>query len=312
MNRKTHKSVTLMVVVGGVVGSLMLAASAFAFLTEIPVHTGAPDQITPAAAGSTLSWSRNGPSDTGPYNEYVQVGSGPRVQVNGRGTQAYGGGISGSTLVYQRVYKNQSDLRFYDIPSATYLATPAGWNTASWEWSPTISGTEVLFGRATDIPSSTSTRQQIILGDLATHQLTVIGSATAKFTAEYPGQVNGNYAVWTSCSTTSCHLEEYDIATQTKTAIPTQGTPFDYAASVTSTGTVYFAHSGSGCGTSVTLVRYPLGGPATVLVAFPKGIDVSSSYVDDTSGTPTIYYAKGSCRTNAAGNHNDDVYKVVD
>jgi hypothetical protein len=62
----------------------------------------------------------------------------------------------------------------------------------------------------------------------------------------------------------------------------------------------------------VSLVKYPLGGPATVLVAFPKGIDVSSSYVDDTSGTPTIYYSKGSCTKNSAGNYNNDVYKIVD
>jgi hypothetical protein len=313
MNWKPHKTVTRsVVVIGSVVGSLVLAASAFAFLTEVPVSTGTSDQITPAAAGTTLSWSRNGAADTGPYNEYVQVGSGPRVRVNGRNTQGFGGGISGTTLVYQRVYKNQSDIRFYDVVTARYLATPAGWNTTSWEWSPTISGTQVLFGRETDIPSSNSLRQQIMLGDLATGQQTVIGKATATFTAEYPGQVNGNYAVWTSCSTSSCHLEEYDIATKTKMAIPTQGTPFDYAASVTSSGTVYFAHSGNGCGTSVTLVKYPLGGPATVLVAFPKGIDVSSTYVDDTSGTPTLYYSKGSCKKNAAGNHNGDIYKVVD
>jgi hypothetical protein len=280
-------------------------------LTEVRVFSGVPDQITPAAAGSTMSWARNGAADTGPYNEYVQVGSGRRVQVNHTGTQAFGGGMSGSTLVYQRVYKGQSDLRFYNVASATYPATPPGWNTASWEWRPTMSGTEVLFGRKTYIPSSHSWRQQIILGSLTTHQQTVIGTATATFAAEFPGQVNGNYAVWTACSTTSCHVQEYDIATQTKTAIPTQGTPFAYDASVSSTGTIYFAHSSAGCGTNVTLNKYPLGGPTAQLVAFPKGIDLGSTYVDDTSGTPTIYYSKSTCNTNGTLTHSD-IYKVVD
>jgi len=72
---------------------------------------------------------------------------------------------------------------------------------------------------------------------------------------------------------------------------------------------VYFAHSGAGCDNGVTLVRQPLGGSDTVLVTFNKGIDVNSSYVDDTSGTPTIYYSKTSC---ANGANHGDVYKVID
>jgi hypothetical protein len=312
MNWKPHKSVTWTVAGGGVVASLVLVGSAIASLTEVPVLTGPSDQITPAAAGSTFSWSRNGSADTGPYNEYVKAGSAPMVQVNGRNTQGYGGGISGSTLVYQRVYRNQSDIRLYDMASGKLLATPAGWNTASWEWSPTISGSKVLFGRETYIPSSRSWREQIILGDLGTGQQALVATATATFDTKLPGQVNGNYAVWTACTTaTSCHVEEYDIATHTKTAIAAPSAVFNYAASVSSTGTVYFASSGNGCGGSVTLGKYPLGGPASVLVAFPNGIDLTSSYVDDTSGTPTIYYSKSTCNTNGSLTHGD-VYKVVD
>jgi hypothetical protein len=76
---------------GVVAGVLVVVATAVAALTQVAVLTGVPDQILPAAAGTTLSWSRNGPFDTGPYNEYVRVGSGPIVQVNGAGTQGFGG-----------------------------------------------------------------------------------------------------------------------------------------------------------------------------------------------------------------------------
>jgi hypothetical protein len=109
----------------------------------------------------------------------------------------------------------------------------------------------------------------------------------------------------------ACNVYRYDIAAKTTTLIANtvpSGTQ-QYAPSVTSTGTVYFAHSGSGCGAAVTLVRQPLGGSDTILVTFNKGIDVHSTYVDDTSGTPTIYYSKTSCAT--GGNHGD-IYKVID
>jgi hypothetical protein len=107
-------------------------------------------------------------------------------------------------------------------------------------------------------------------------------------------------------------VEEYDIATRTKTSVPQQpGNSENYFPSVSSTGTVYFASSGSACGANVTLVKYPLGGPATVLIVFPRGIDLSSTYVDDTSGTPTVYYSKSACNKDGSRTHGD-VYKVVD
>jgi hypothetical protein len=290
---------------------LVVVASAVAALTQVAVLTGVPDQITPAAAGTTLSWSRNGPFDTGPYNEYVRVGGGSIVQVNGAGTQGFGGGISGSTLAYQRVYKGQSDVRFYDVAAHTYSSPPVGWNTAAWEWRPTISGNLVLFGRLSG--SGTTFTAKAYLGDRTTGGLTLLATRIGRYALVYPGQVNGNYAVWMQCQDyrVACNVYRYDIAAKTTTLIPNTfpSGPDQYSPSVTTTGTVYFLHAGSACGSSVTLVRQPLGGSDTVLVTFNKGIDVNSTYVDDTSGTPTIYYSKTSC---ANGGNHGDVYKVVD
>jgi hypothetical protein len=312
MGSKQHRrGVRVGVIVGVVAVVLVVVASAVAALTQVAVLTGVPDQITPAAAGTTLSWSRNGPSDGGPYNEYVRVGSGPITQVNGAGTQAYGGGISGTTLVYQRVYKGQSDIRFYDIAAHTYSSPPAGWNTSAWEWGPTVSGNLVLFGRQTG--SGTTFTAKVYLGDRTTGALTLLSSRTGRYAIAESGQVNGNYAVWWQCQDyrVSCNVYRYDIAAKTTMLIPNTfpSGPDQYRPSVTTTGTVYFLHAGSACGSSVTLVRQPLGGSDTVLVTFNKGIDVSSTYVDNTTGTPTIYYSKFSC-TNS-GNHGD-IYKVID
>jgi hypothetical protein len=120
--------------------------------------------------------------------------------------------------------------------------------------------------------------------------------------------------VWSQCQDyrVTCNVYRYDIAAKTTTLIANTfpGGVFQYSPSVTSTGTVYFIHSSNGCGASVTLVRQPLGGSDTVLVTFNKGIDVLySTYVDDTTGTPTVYYDKSSCANGAT--HND-IYKVID
>jgi len=293
------------------VAALAAAAVAHATLTQVPVMTGPSDQVTPAAAGDTLTWAHNGSGNGGPMNAYVRVGSGPVVKLNGTGTQGFAGGISGDTVIFQRLSSGQSDIRLYDASSHTYPALPGGWNTSAWEWRPTISGNLVLFGRQSG--SGTGFTSKIFLGDLATGHLTLLATRTGRYAIAWPGQVNGNYAVWSQCSDTriSCSVLRYDIAAGTTTVIPnTFGSgKQQYAPSVASDGTVYFIHSGSSCGASVTLVRQPLAGPKTVLVSFNNGVDVDTTYTDDSTGTPSVYYAKGAC---AGGFIQRDIYKVVD
>jgi hypothetical protein len=151
----------------------------------------------------------------------------------------------------------------------------------------------------------------VYLGDRTTGKLTQLASG-GNLAA---GQVNGNYAVWEQCDQNSvayCSVYRYDIAAKRTTLIPNRFVAngrFEYSPSVTKAGTVYFIHSGNGCGVSVTLVRQPLGGSDTVLVTFKKGVDVSSTYVNDTGGTPTVYYSQSSC---ANGGRHGDVYKITD
>jgi hypothetical protein len=291
------------------VAALSAAAVAHATLSQVPVFTGPPSQITPAAAGTTLMWSHNSSTNRGPYSVYLKIGGATAVKLNGTGTQGYGGGISGDTAVFQRVYNGQSDIRLYNTTTHTYPALPSGWNTKGWEWRPTISGTMVLFGRATG--SNANFTEKIYLGDLSTGQLTLLASRTGLHAHAHPGQVNGNYAVWYQCqdSRVACNVYRYDISAGTTTLVPnTFGSgKQQYAPSVATDGTVYFVHSGASCGASVTLVRQPLAGSKAVLVSFNKGIDVDTTYTDDTGGTPSVYYAKGSC-----SNWAPDIYKVVD
>jgi len=297
--------------IGLAAGATALAAAgvAHATLTQVPVMTGPSDQLTPAAAGDTLTWAHNGSNNTGSMNAYLRVGSAPVVKLNGTGTQGFAGGISGDTVIFQRLSSGQSDIRLYNAASHTYPGLPAGWNTNAWEWRPTISGNLVLFGRQSG--SGSTFTSKVFLGDRSSGHLTLLATRTGRYAIAWPGQVNGNYAVWYQCSDTrvSCSVLRYDVAAGTTTVIPNTfaSGKVQYAPSVAADGTVYYAHSGSACGASVSLVRQPLAGPKAVLVSFNKGIDVDTTYTDDTTGTPIVYYAKGSCSTWAL-----DIYKVVD
>jgi hypothetical protein len=290
--------------------------------SPVPVVTGVPDQIMPAASGKTLSWSQW--SYPRGYDEYLRVGSGPVQKIGVRALRldgidggGTGGGISGTTLVYARSMDTKmppgSEIRFYDIATHTYSSPPAGWNASRggrfWNWRPSISGRFVLFARHN--VGGVQSFQEVYLGDRTAGKLTQLASG-GNLAA---GQVNGNYAVWEQCDQNSAaysSVYRYDIAAKTTTAIPnrfiTSGR-FEYAPSVTKAGTVYFIHSGNGCGTSATLVRQPLRGPDTVLVSFKKGVDVGSTFVDDTGGTPTVYYSQSTCTD---GGRHGDVYKITD
>jgi hypothetical protein len=285
----------------------------------VPVLTGAADQVTPAALGGVLAWSQWFP-DRG-YDEYLRVRHGPTLRIGARvgrdGIQGggTGGGISGTTLVYARVIDRKvpprSQLGFYDIVTHSYSSPPAGWNPGRTygftDWRPSISGRFVLFGRS--IVGGVLSIDDVELGDRTTGTLTQLASGANVV----PGQVNGNYAVWEQCDENSasyCSVYRYDIAAKTTALISNRFSHgrFEYAPSVARTGTVYFIHSGRGCGAAATLVRQPLGGSDTVLVTFKQGVDVGSTYVDDTGDAPTVYYSQSSC---GDGGRHGDLYRIA-
>ena len=285
----------------------------------VPVVTGAADQIQPAASGDTVAWSQwlQGRG----YDEYLRVGQGPILRIGARAGRdgidggGTGGGISGTTLAYARVIDRKmpprSQIGFYDIATHTYSSPPAGWNPGRaygfTDWRPSISGRFVLFGRS--IIGGVQSIDDVELGNRTTGTLTQLASGANVV----PGQVNGNYAVWTTCDQNPsgpCNVYRYDIAAKTTTLIPNtfSGGAFQYSPSVSRTGTVYFIHSGHGCGASAALARQQLGGSDTVLVGFRNGVDVSSTYVDDTGATPTVYYSQSSC---ANGGRHGDVFTIT-
>jgi hypothetical protein len=221
------------------------AWAAKAQLPQRPVLTSRLDEQNPAAGGGYIAWSRNSRARRRHFDAYVKQAGGRPIKLNARGTQGWIGGISGSTLVYQQAVRNRSDLKLFDLARRTRSNPPAGFNTRNWEWHPTVSGEWILFGR------SSADVDYMILRSLATGRQLVLDTLPdpSEEAVLEPGQVNGNYAVWTKCvSQSECIVFRYSLAEGTKTGLEAPRGRLHYGASVTAAGTVYLGRSGRGCG----------------------------------------------------------------
>ena len=293
----------------GIVSMAWVGATASGAVSPFGLLTTPRDEILPAADAS-LMWSQNSAAHPHLYTEYVEAhaagsgGPGPRMRVNAAGTQGFSGGILPSgRLIYQQVNGRQSDLKIFD--GRVRRNPPVGVNTPAWEYRPSASGAWILFGRFT----ATTHRRKIILFDLFSQKLIVLADRPAgppNNPSATPGQVNGQFAVWSQCTATACNVWEYDIATATKTRLPNV-TPghYNYAPSVDTAGTVYFAHGGRTCG-GAKIEKQPLGGAASIILALRTRNVTSSNFANQFgNATPSLLFAKYNCQAGS-----NDVYSI--
>jgi hypothetical protein len=283
-------------------GNLVFNLDASTF-PQIAVRATRAQEAVPSADADHIAWSQATRSRPR-YVLFMQRPGERRVPVNRPRTQGFSGGFDGETFVYQETRGGRSNLQFYDVVGGGRSAPPAGVNTRRWEWHPTLSSNWLLFGRR-----DTAARVDLVLlRNLATGATRRLGSLRwGRSTIAAPGQVNGNYAVWYRCRP-ACDVFLYNIAARTTTRIPNPDRRQQYEPSVTSDGTVYFVRSGRGCGTSVRLVRRPLGGPSRVLAALAPRSDSFHTYaLDNANGTSTLFFDRFRCSTGAL-----DVLKLID
>src|SRR5262249_13092012 len=107
----------LLMVVVVVAAGLMVASLAWATLfTPTKVEVGKTDQLLPAATpGATyLAYSANTRAHPRHYDAYVKPSGQPRIKVN-RDGEAWVGGISGDSLIYQHVRNGYSNIQLFDL-----------------------------------------------------------------------------------------------------------------------------------------------------------------------------------------------------
>jgi hypothetical protein len=295
--------------VGPLVGACVFVFTASADSVPVPVKASPRNEVTAAAGGDYFAWAKSRRRHPGLYDVWAQRGTEAPFKVNAPGTYGWAGGIDGTRLVYQEVRNGlQSDIRFFDLATRRN-SRPAGVNTKRWELAPTISGDWLLFGRGMNYSSST---QQVILRDLATGEQRVLDRLRNKRAFLAPGQVNGNYAVWTRCVPTDCDVFRYDIAARTKTPMPRTGQVLS-GPSVTASGTTYYGRTThGGCGAGAELVKTRLDGTTVVLYSFPGGQDLGSTYAvliprPPDLETTRIYFEQVTC-----SGSRYDIYSIDD
>jgi hypothetical protein len=274
---------------------------------ERPLLTGAAQETAPAAAGGWLAWTQ-GP--TTPPSPYIPSGAVLLRRPDGRvrrieptGTVTGSGGLDRTTLVLQVVRGGASDVARVDLASGRLTRFGPGIDTRRWEWRPTISGHRLLFGR---IDFETGA-YEVVLADLRTGRTAVLARVAGHGAYAAPGQVNGDWAVWSTCPDNVCRVVRLRISTHRTVAAPP---PHGYrnwqvAPSVARNGDVYYGVS-YGC-TSFRLVRWH-GAAVTPVVRLPRGVAIGSTFVDDTAGgRARVLYDRVRC-----GRHErSDVYEVV-
>lgn len=160
-----------------------------------------------------------------------------------------------------------------------------------FEWRPSLSGPRLLYG-SIDFADQ---RYSVVLANLRTHAVRVLGSAQGHAAYAAPGQVNGRYATWINCPDNRCIAYRYDIETTIQMP-PVGGAGYwHFGPSVTADGTVYFG-VGKGCA-NVRLIRWRNGRTATIY-RFPAGKAFLYSYTAETI-PPTIYYDEVACSPHA-------------
>jgi Divergent InlB B-repeat domain len=285
--------------------ALAFAGTAGAALSPIAVKTSTADESNPVANGPWFGWSQWSHAHPSDYNAYVRRGSGRTIKVNPAGTRGSTGGIDGVTLVYEQHKPHfAADIRKFNLKTHRRSNLPSKVSSRWDEYHPTISGQWVLFTRYI---WTTPPKTRVLLYNMHTRALRTLGSESGKYRYVYSGQVNGDYVAWGRVRPGGQDVFLYRISTKTNTVVP-RLVSAQYNPVVASDGTIYYGRSDNGCGEGGSLVRYPLGGPATVLHSFPGGTDAGYGYVDERAdGSLHWFFGQVNCR-----NNRWDIYKVID
>ena len=250
------------------------------------------DEQIPAAGFSGddvyLAWTQAPVTRPKRTHVFAQKIGGRRFRVDAGTGPAFTGGISNDRLVYQKTKGPKSNLRGFRLSTRRHFALPRGINTPRWEMRPTIWGPYLLFGR------DTGRRDSIVLFNLNTHDARILARARGpRHTAVWPGQVNGDFAVYMRCPPRrGCNVFRYRISNGNTVRIPKRRKS-QYSPSVALDGTVFYARSGIGCGTGVTLQRW--NGRRSTRIARLGDKDLVATFATGAGEGRRLYYDRGRC-----------------
>lgn len=269
----------------------------------------------PAVGEGVVAWAQNRGPGGESFDAWVRVGTSAPRRINARHTEGFPGGFDGTRVVYQQIDEpenNDSDLWIYDVASSSRVKLGRRINTDAWEWGASLAGDWVLFGRGRLQGIFDPGNRVVLLVNRATGERRELAKTDSLDVEVYPGQVSGNYAVWSVCrdrsARTLCDTFRHDIENRDTRKLPSGGAPQQFAASVTSSGAVYAARGGIRCGAATRLVRLDPGVSAKVILRFPRGTEPmrTSAYQRDT-GETEIGFDRSDCSA-----RRSDTFRVID
>lgn len=285
-------------------------------ITPVKVIGGGADQQLPSANADWIAWSTNS-ENANRYDAVVRslvggVPTGPTTTLNGPATFGWAPDLlaGGSDVVFQQANSRQdvSNIWIADLDVLpVHKSQPPGLNTRAWEWRPMITDSWILFGR------QTRTHNGIFLYNRTTYAVRKLANPRINRQGSpsmIPSDVNESYATWTHCSAAGCNVFYYNIATRVTTHVPNPNGAIFYDGGLSATtGDIYFARSGRGCGVAVKVLRWHIGdGPSfTTVASLPAGFDEGGKIaVFNDGANDNVYFGRIRC----GGRFYSDIYEV--
>jgi hypothetical protein len=276
-------------------------------IDPIRVLGGRTDQFGPGASTTYIGYTANTLGSPDHYDAYVKATSGGSVTKLNSGSQGAFGGIlpDGSQAVYQQFNNRGSDIHLVDLPAFSQVFPGSGINTDNWEFLPVISQDWIMFGRITR-------RTELIkLFDRNTSEMITLSKVDLSGSKRLlPDNVTETYATWSICGSTSCNAVYYNLTTKQLGRVPNPNKSHFYAPSVSDTsGNIYFARSGNGCGVRVRIQSWDFNSlhGFTTVSSLPDGYDVAFrtfTFVD--SGHDDVYFDRVRC----SGKFYSDIFET--
>lgn len=305
--RSRRRAATYVAGVGRASGVVLLATSLMglaltsppaSFATsQIPIRRTILDEFAGFVGSGFLGWTQNSLRHPNLYNLFLRDPGGSTLRVNRPGTQGFGGGIDGTTVVYEEGTRNLNRLVLYDTAARNYARLPVT-DSPSSGMHPTISGSWILYAKGVR-QKQTSVR----LYNRATGETRQLGQIAARGRRRfvYAGQVAGDRAVWGRVRPGRQDVFLTSLTTRKTVRIPgPRGVRFQYDPAVTPAGTVFFERNRPcvrRCPKLNTpamlaqLVAQPLGGRPRVLATLRKGQDGGYMYAAQEEERVKVVYS---------------------
>lgn len=301
------------VVSSSIAVALVMAAatpSIAAVPTAVIANEGV-DEYDGTASSGYLVWTQNSADRPYHYNSYARPEGEPRIRLNELGTQSFSAAVYDSAVLYQEFREGDSDLKLYDLQTGDRSNPGQGVNTPYDEYQAGISDAYLFFTRS----RFGGKWVKLVLYNRHSGESQVLAQGNPRHQYLISNQVNGRWAVWESCSLaggqySKCNVFRYHIGTGTTFRLPNPGKQ-QYGSAVTSDGVVYFFRVGGSaswhCGANGKLLRYPVGGPATVIASLPDSKDLFSTFaLEEGDGSTSLFFDRVDCET-----FQRDIYMVA-